>query len=501
MKEKKMRQKKVKKEKKPMSKKKILLVGFVVLFFLILAGVIALIAMKGNKPGPSGNQMTFFDFDDMQSNRDNDSSYQETGTIVTATGVTSMGVISEDFEVTDLTTGLYIEEVYVSSGTAVEEGTALFKLSGDSVEEARGELTSILTETDLAYRAGVIEYEQNLINIKYEYDLSVLEGKQAKAVYEESISRLSDGVEKAQDALDEANALIAEYEDAIANDTYASVYPYEELKALYDENLKILMDKMEEWGVGWEKVTGGRASNQYETVLQGLYSVLEQNAKDYEDAKNSYDQAMEDAQVQLKKQKLKLSSLQVSLANAQKEKEEGLLSAKLTYEKALAEAEQAEKNYEASMEQAEAEYEELLDAKEDAKENLELFEETVGDGYFYASKAGSILRVSSRAGSYLRSDSTVASYSNKEDVTVTLSVAQESIANIAVGDSAMVSDSEGNMWQAVVKEINPISSSESRTSVSYSVVIRFTGDTSNVSANTEVTVIFGMGGMMNEKVN
>lgn len=502
MKEKKMQKTKVKKEKKPMSKKKFLLVGFVVLIILILIGLGVFLYIKGNTNDKKQNNWMTFDFGGGQSgNGTQISQNQNNMVMVSASGVTSMGVISEKFEVTDLTTGLYVEEVYVSSGTDVEEGTALLKLAEESIQEAREELEKTKTDTDLAYRAGKIEYEQNLITIQYEYDLSVLEGEQAKAVYEESISRLSDGVDRAQEALDEAKELIAEYEDAIANDTYATTYPYVELKALYDENLEVLKAKMEEWGVSWEKVTNGRGGNQYETVLQGLYSILEQNLKDYEQAKESYDQAVEDAQIQLKKQRLQLSSLETALANAKKEKEEGYLSAKLTYETALAEAEQAKENYEAAMEQARAEYEELLDAKEDAEENLELFEATVGDGYFYASTSGSVMRVNCRAGSYLQADSTVASYSDLSQVTVTVSVDQEDIANIAVGDSAIVSDSDGAMWQAVVTEINPVSSSSSRTSVTYSVIVQITGDTSNASANTQVTVIFGMGGMTNEKVN
>ncbi len=514
MKEKKKWQPKVKKDKKPMSKKKFLLMGFVVLFFLMLVAAGILLYRNGQSRQPDNSWMSFgsdsggnpfqsggFAGSFGNGNSTSLNSVGQAATMVSASGVTSMGVISENFEVTDMTTGLYVEEVYVSSGEKVEEGTALLKLSEDSVAEAKAELEKAKTDTDLAYRAGVIEYQQNLINIQYDYDAAVLAGEQAKAVYEENISRLSEDVERAQEALDEAKELIAEYEAAITQDTYATTYPYAELKALYDENLEVLKAKIEEWGVSWERVVNGRGGNQYETVLQGLYSVLEQNLRDYEEAKENYDNAVEEAGIQLKKQQLSLSSLETDLANAKKEEEEGYLSAKLTYETALAEAEQAKENYEAALEQAEAEYEELLDAKEKAEENLALFEETVGDGYFYASESGSILRVNCRRGSYLQADSTVASYSDTSQVTVTVSVSQESIAAIAVGDTAMVSASDGSMWQAYVTEINPVSSAESRTSVTYSVTIRLSGDTSNVSANTQVTVIFGMGGMTNEKDN
>lgn len=484
---------KERKEKKPMSKKKFLLVGFVVLIISILSGVLFYILKSRN--------VTSLDFGRETGGKQQGEMGLDVQNLVTVSGVTSMDVVTEDFEVTDLTKGLYVEEVYVSSGTEVQEGTALLKFSQESVQNAREELESAKQEAELAYRAGRIEYEQKQITLRYDYDLAVLKGEQAKAVYEESISRLSDGVVKAQENLQETKDLIAEYEAAIAEDTYAITYPYAEKKALYDENLSVLMAKMEEWGVGWESVTNGRGGNQYATVLQGLYSVLEQNLRDYEETKEKYDNAVEEAQIQLKKQKLQLAGLETALANAEMEKQEGLLSAKLTYETALANAQQAEKNYDASLEQATAEYEELLETKEETEENLKLFEETVGDGYFYASQSGNVVRMNCRAGNYLQSDSAVLSYSDASRVTITLSVSQDSIGKIAVDDSAVVLDSSGTMWQAVVMEINPVSSSSSRTSVTYSVVVKLVGNTENISAGSQVTVIFGMGGMTNEKNN
>lgn len=484
---------KERKEKKPMSKKKFLLVGFVVLIISILSGVLFYILKSRN--------VTSLDFGRETGGKQQGEMGLDVQNLVTVSGVTSMDVVTEDFAVTDLTKGLYVEEVYVSAGTEVQEGIMLLKFSQESVQNAREELESAKQEAELAYRAGRIEYEQKQITLRYDYDLAVLKGEQAKAVYEESISRLSDGVVKAQENLQETKDLIAEYEAAIAEDTYAITYPYAEKKALYDENLSVLMAKMEEWGVGWESVTNGRGGNQYATVLQGLYSVLEQNLRDYEETKEKYDNAVEEAQIQLKKQKLQLAGLETALANAEMEKQEGLLSAKLTYETALANAQQAEKNYDASLEQATAEYEELLETKEETEENLKLFEETVGDGYFYASQSGNVVRMNCRAGNYLQSDSAVLSYSDASRVTITLSVSQDSIGKIAVDDSAVVLDSSGTMWQAVVMEINPVSSSSSRTSVTYSVVVKLMGNIENISAGSQVTVIFGMGGMTNEKNN
>ena len=129
---------------------------------------------------------------------------------------------------------------------------------------------------------------------------------------------------------------------------------------------------------------------------------------------------------------------------------------------------------------------------EDAKENLELFESSVGDGYFYASNSGTILRTMIRKGQELTSDSILFMYSNPEEMTVTVSVDQADIAKIALGDSAYVQSTEYGTFEGTVTKLNPVSTSSSRTSVTYDVTVTLTGDTSAIPANTSVTVIFGM---------
>ena len=56
--------------------------------------------------------------------------------MVAASGVISVGVTEESFDVENLTTGLVIEEVYISSEMEIEEGTKVLKLTEDSVRSA-----------------------------------------------------------------------------------------------------------------------------------------------------------------------------------------------------------------------------------------------------------------------------------------------------------------------------------------------------------------------------
>ena len=429
--------------------------------------------------------------------------------MVAASGVTNVGITEETFDVENLTTNLEIEEVYVVSGEEVTAEDKILKLTEESVAEARKELERALEDAELSYRTGKIEYEQNLITAEYTRDSAILTGQQAKEVYDETVASLQSAVTRAEEELQDAEDDIAEYESYVNDGSYKSYFKVDEYQAIYDENLKALTDKMDEWGISWSQVTGGGGSVQIgggaganmqsggmsnASILASLYSVLEQNLKDLEEAQEKYEDAVTNASFNLQTLQLKLPSLQQAVTEAKENYEIKLAQAKLTYETSLSSAERAESDYNTTVEKAESDLASLESTYEDAKENLELFESSVGDGYFYASEDGTILRTMVRAEQTLTSDAVVFVYSNPKELTVTVSVDQSDIAKLTVGDSAYVQTSAGSGYTGVITAIDPVSSSDSRTSVTYSVTVQITaGDEENsLSANESVTVVFGM---------
>ena len=426
-----------------------------------------------------------------------------------ASGVTNVGITEETFDVENLTADLEIEEVYATSGEEVSAGDKILKLTEDSVEEARKELERALEDAELAYRTGAIEYEKNLITAEYTRDSAILAGQQAKEVYDETVASLQSAVTKAEEELQDAEDDIAEYESYVNDGSYKSYFKVDEYQAIYDENLKALTDKMDEWGVGWSQVTGGSGSVQIgggagsnmqsggtsdASTLASLYSILEQNLQDLEEAQEKYEDAVTNASFELQTLQLKLPSLQQAVTEAKENYEIQLAQAKLTYETSLSSAERAENDYNTTVEKAESDLASLKSTYEDAQANLELFESSVGDGYFYASEDGTILRTMVRAEQDLTSDAIVFVYSNPKELTVTVSVDQSDIAKLTVGDSAYVQSSGGSGFTGVITAIDPVSSSSSRTSVTYSVTVRITveDEENSLSANESVTVVFGM---------
>lgn len=426
-----------------------------------------------------------------------------------ASGVTNVGITEETFDVENLTAELEIEEVYAVSGEEVTAGDKILKLTEDSVEEARKELERALEDAELAYRTGAIEYEQNLIIAEYTRDSTILTGQQAKEIYDETVASLQSAVTRAEEELQDAEDDIAEYESYVNDGSYKSYFKVDEYQAIYDENLKALTDKMDEWGISWSQVTGGGGSVQIgggaganmqsggtsnASILASLYSILEQNLKDLEEAEDKYEDALTNAAFELQTLQLKLSSLQQAVTEAKENYEIQQAQAKLTYETSLSGAERAESDYNTTVEKAKSDLAALESTYEDAKENLELFESSVGDGYFYASEDGTILRTMVRAEQALTSDAVVFVYSNPKELTVTVSVDQSDITKLTVGDSAYVQSSAGSGYTGVITAIDPVSSSSSRTSVTYSVTVQINveDEEDSLSANESVTVVFGM---------
>ena len=445
--------------------------------------------------------------------QDNLAGLNFTEDMIAASGVTNVGSTEETFDVENLTTVLEIEEVYAASGEEVTAGDKILKLTEDSVEEARKELERALEDAELAYRTGAIEYEQDLITAEYTRDSAILTGQQAKEVYDETVASLQSAVTRAEEELQDAEDDIAEYESYVNDGSYKSYFRVDEYQAIYDENLKALTDKMDEWGISWSQVTGsGGGSTQLSvdvsgnnaqpqsggtsnaSILASLYSILEQNLKDLEEAEDKYEDALTNAAFELQTLQLKLSSLQQAVTEAKEDYEIQLAQAKLTYETSQSGAERAESDYNTTVEKAKSDLEALKSTYEDAKENLELFESSVGDGYFYASEDGTILRIMVRAEQALTSDAVVFVYSNPKELTVTVSVDQSDIAKLIVGDSAYVQSSAGSGYTGVITAIDPVSSSDSRTSVIYSVTVQINveDEEDSLSANESVTVVFGM---------
>lgn len=236
------------------------------------------------------------------------------------------------------------------------------------------------------------------------------------------------------------------------------------------------------------------AANDRKWILKTV-TLLEE---EYEEAKSEYEQAQEDYQTEIETAWLKLQKLENQLESAREDYtdtalkyQKESLSAKTAYETAVAKGKTAESDYKTQLTEIEDSLERLKDEKDEADENLALFEELVGDGYLYTENAGTVLMIRAQEGQVLTGGEIIFAYSDDESLTVSVSVSQEDIAKLTVGEKAHIMFDEQGTYEGVIETINPVSSSDSRTSVTYTVIVAIDGDVSELSANLTATVIFG----------
>ena len=437
--------------------------------------------------------------------------------LVTASGTTFIGVDAVTFAIDFLEdTSLYVEEVYVSSGEEVEAGTQYLKFTDDSIEETRSELESTAKEADIAYRSGVITTQESKIEAKYTYQQALLDAQQAQQVYEDTLASAQAALDAAEEAYTEAQDDYNEYLYKVENNTFYEDYEVEEKKTAYEEAYDLYVNRVAYWeltedeldsldsssasmsgssttttstassdnaaatsgGQGDAAGAGGMMGGSSSTASQEeqaakadrqwilkTVALLEERMDEAEDeygqAKEDYEDEIDGAELKLQKLLNTYESKREAYEAAQIAYQKEILSAKTTYETTLAKGQTAQNDYDTQLTSLSESLEKLADAKQEAEENLALFESLIGDGYLYTQETGTILMSRAEEGETLAGGDIVFAYSNPEKITVSVAVSQDSIAQLSVGESAMVMISDYGNYNGVIESIDPVSSSDS----------------------------------------
>lgn len=444
--------------------------------------------------------------------------------IISASGLTSVGMTEEIWELDFLETELFIEESYLSVGDEVEENTAVFKVSEETLAEAAKELEDAVTEAELLYRQGKIDFETDKLEAESTCQTAAINQKYAQAEYNKAVSEAKSTVENLEAEVEKARELAEEYTKSVNEDYYRTYYKVDELYQLYYNHFNYLMEVYEKWeieklsdlygnssgtaltgtdssdragqtGGGQTGMSGaqGSSDNEQKLSVYNLFDELvQQEADDYTEAKENYELASAKAEAGLDQAVSELAALEAELVLARTEYEKALITCKADYEITLAESSNAQTIYETTLQSLEEAYAELEEKKEEAEENLALFKETIGDGYFYTQSAGVIVMNMIRENTSLSGKSIIVAYSNPETVTISASVDQSDIASIEVGDSAYAVISEYGEFEGTVTAINPVTQAESRSSVTYQVTVNLEGDISGLESNLTAYIYFGM---------
>lgn len=516
------------KKEKMSKKKKLTLVLILVLVMLFIIGLSVFIILQMKKTEKSTGPM--------------ENPYLREGmgeNVISSSGLTAVGMSEESLELDFLETKLYVEDSFLSTGNEVEAGTIVFRISDESLEDAKRELENTVTEAELNYRQGLVDYETSLLEAKKVYETAEVNRDYAQAEYDKSANEAQKEVASLEEEVESAREQVEEYERSINEDYYRTYYRVDELYQNYYEHFTLLMEKYEEWNIenlkslygnstssqsslssllgtgtsatsSSETSTGsstsassgtaktstasaGKSENEQKLSTYNLLDELvQQEAKEYKEALKNYENARKQAEAGIEEARSNLTILESELVQAQTAYEKELIQCKADYETTLAECDNAGAVYDTTCQSLEEALEELLTKKEEAEENLTYFEENLGDGSFYTTKAGTIVVNAVRKGSYLSGDTMVIAYSNPETVTISANVDQSDIAKVSVGDEALAVISEYGNYKGTVTTINPVTQANSRSSVTYQVTITLEGDISGLDSNLTASVYLGL---------
>lgn len=222
-----------------------------------------------------------------------------------------------------------------------------------------------------------------------------------------------------------------------------------------------------------------------------LEQEVEKTEETYTTALKEYEDEMASAELNLQKLLSKLETAKEDFTDAEVSYQKQALNAKTVYETSVAKGKTAQNDYDTQLTSLKDSLDRLRDAQEEADSNLALFEALVGDGYLYTEESGTVLMLMAEEGKVLAGGSMIFAYSNPEQISVSMSVSQEDIAKLYVGEAASVVIADAGTYSGVIETINPIASSNSRTAVSYTVIVNLQGDVSGLDANLTASVIFG----------
>lgn len=474
--------------------------------------------------------------------------------MVMAAGTTSVGVNAVTFEIDFLEdTSLYVEKVYLENGDSVEAGDKYIKFTEDSIADAREELKSTALSAQLAYRSGQISDGESRIQAKYTYDMAMLEAQFAKQVYDDTVAQLDADYTQSVKTYEEAQQEYNEYLERVQNNTFYDDYDIAGLKTAYEEAKELYTERKEYWEVTDDELKSGSsetigtagmmtlsgstgegtasageagaersepkeemsapndgadfagsgsmsrqagqdAQNDRKWIVKTV-NLLEQEA---EEAEEKYTAALEEYEAEIASAELTLQKLLNSLETAREDfmdaevsYQKQSLNAKTVYETAVVKGKTAQDDYDTQLTSLKDSLDRLQDAQKEADSNLALFEKLVGDGYLYVEESGTVLMLMAEEGKALTGGSMVFAYSNPEQLSVSVSVSQDDIAKLYVGEIATVIISDYGNYSGVIETINPVASSNSRTSVSYTVTVNVQGDVKGLDANLTASVIFG----------
>ena len=426
-----------------------------------------------------------------------------------------------------------VEEVYAEAGDNVEEGTALFKLTDESMQDAIAYYEEAVEDAKDTLETAQLDFSSGTLEAEYELSDTQLAADTAQSTYEAKLAELTVSVDEKKEAYNDAIEEIQEYQGAIDNGTYYSQVGITEKQAAVEAAQTSVADaktQLEAAQTAYEAaqtaIAQDMSSLKEQISANASYDVLqqlaEQVATDYanvqtattdlsqkqtaadtaqgtlekanltlENATKEYNSLVESANKKIEELTSKLEDLREAYEQAERDATTAQAGIQKEYEEAVLAGQYAGTEYETTLKN-------LAESVESAQETLdELLEEqqallAIEDGVICADRAGTLAAIGYEEGDVLMAGAALASYYDAETIYISVEVAQEQIALLTVGDEASVSvtGSRNRITGKISSIATEKTSGGSISNVTYAVVIEIDNTDGALSSGSSATVMF-----------
>lgn len=364
---------------------------------------------------------------------------------------------------------LEIEEVYVTAGQEITEGTPLLKLTADSVSSIRQELKEDAANAQITY--AQLETNQQKVNLQAQADLdsNIAYGTYADADYEKTVNALSDSASDLQEQITEAQEELAEKNAEM-----------EEMNTILAEQKTVLSN------AEYARDNTSREDSLY------WWIVAVNTVSDTEDLIETLETEIETAQEEIETLNAELTSLNTELSLANKEKLTGEIEAEAQRTLRQYNYQNAQEIYDVTVGQSDFETENAKKDYEDAQEKLDEFDDVIVEGVISSSYNGIITAVGVSAGNSLEQDGSIITLNDYEEAAITVTVDEEDMEAAAVGNEVNIffTAFPEKTYKGRVTEIGDAEINSNTNTTTYSVTVSLAEEATGLYEGMSAEVTF-----------
>ncbi|HJA92422.1 MAG TPA: efflux RND transporter periplasmic adaptor subunit [Candidatus Eisenbergiella merdipullorum] len=365
---------------------------------------------------------------------------------------------------------LVVEEVLITEGQEVSEGDPLYRISQDSIDEIREELTSDVADAQVTLEQTQTQLAMTQLEAQQRYETdTAYGGVLAQAEYDNTIKDLQEAVNEIEEQIAEADEELLELNEQLAE--YQMDLAAEQ-EVLGNAEYVVETTDMVTDAYGW--ITAENAREDAESVIETL------------------EEEIETAMQSIEEKTAEREDLTDSLTGAQQSLEQGLIDAQAQLSLQSLSYGSASERYDVSVGMGEFEAQVAQEDYEDAVAKLNEFDAVLGEQTVDSDHNGVVTEISLAAGDSVDTGTTLVVLSDYDEVTVTVSLAESDLENVREGDQVNVyidawPDAE---FSGTVDEIGDAEYDSSAGTTYSDVTVKLSGDTAKLYGGMTAEITF-----------